>query len=66
MKTKQKRLEGAKRQTTFEPNEWLETLLRIQRDEPQRFAKLSPSLRISVGIYAEQKAKAYESKNRAA
>jgi hypothetical protein len=46
------------KETTFELNEWLETLLRIQTDDPKRFASFSPLLKISVSIYSQQKAKA--------
>jgi hypothetical protein len=47
-----------KKQVEFQPNEWLETLLRMQADEPKRFATLSPALKISVGYYERAKEKA--------
>jgi hypothetical protein len=51
---------ASKNQQGFERNEWLENLLVIQRDEPKRFALFSPSLKVSVGVYARQKARAEE------
>ncbi len=53
------------KETIFEQNEWLETLLRIQRDEPKRFAAFSPSLKISLDHYRRAKEKAQEDKQAA-
>lgn len=59
-------LKMKKKQVEFVENEWLENLCRIQRDEPERFSKLSQSLKISVGHYQLAKQKAFEKKDRAA
>jgi hypothetical protein len=49
-----------KKETPFQENEWLETLLRIQRDDPKRFATFSQSLKVSLGHYERAKSKAHE------
>lgn len=45
----------------FRPDEFLETLLRIKRDQPRRYAReVSPGLKRRVELYEERKVKAAE------
>ena len=56
-KPKEQHLNGQRSQPKFEQNEFYETLLRMHRDQPQRYMRsISPGLRACVDIYVEQKA----------
>lgn len=41
----------------FRPNSYFENMLRLKRDEPKTYAILSPSEKIALQIYLEQKTK---------
>ncbi len=49
-----------------ERNEFWEAILRMQIDEPKRFALLSPGLKISAGKYAENRSQRVEKEAKAA
>lgn len=40
---------------TFRPNSYFENLLRLKTTDPQTFAILSPSEKIALAVYSEQK-----------
>lgn len=42
----------------FAPNDYMELLIKIERDDVQMFSKFAPALRSSVAIYKDQKARA--------
>jgi hypothetical protein len=43
---------------SFTVNEWLETLIRVRDDEPERYVReVSPGLQVTVEKYAELKAR---------
>ncbi len=44
-----------KTQSTWRPNQWYETLVRIRDDQPRRFDKFSDGLKHQVEEYARQR-----------
>ena len=48
----------------FQPNFYMENMLRIKRDDPKTFSILSDSERLTLQIYEELKAKHQQSKKK--
>lgn len=58
-------MSATKRQAdpAFRPDEFLETLLRIKRDQPRRYAReMSPGMQVRVERYAQERKRAHESR----
>ena len=50
--------------TRFHLNHFYEVLARIARNEPERFKRTSPQLKLALAIYLEQKRRAVVPKGR--
>jgi hypothetical protein len=52
---------GRQSEPEFRPNEFFDTLLRIKRDQPRRYAReVSAGTRRRLELYEEEKARAHE------